>query len=626
MVKRDNGSGTVAFSYRAGPLLIALLLAAPGLVVPRAATAQVSAQQNGPVSLLPGANGLNGGGQNSGANPSQPSTAAPTAQSQNGSAAARPPAEAGTTGIGIGTLAAPNPGDIGVLDTSQGALPPSLWQGSSATVVAMLLPKLPVNDSPGMQSLAKRLLLSPGAVPAGAKGPNLLALRVRALLALGQVPEALALVKAAGTVDDPAFNRAAIDTYWLNDETHAACGRVFEMARQNADNGMVEDSAFCHLLAGQQAAAGIDVELLRDQKGIAPAFFELYNRLTGLRRKPVVSLPSPMPLLLAMLAATKDPPPAGLVDGAEPAVAYFVARMAHAPLSLRLTAGEQAVAQGGLPPEMLRKLYASVSFSEADLADAARVAGKFDDARGNALMYQAAVRETEPLAKAEALQTSFALAKKLSGSVLPVFRADEKQLMALNPTHALGWFAPDATRALLELGRLKAAAPWYVLIAGGTNATAGGSGAADDPGRAAQLAPLMMLAGMSNITPAQSLAAWYAAAGTDPAQRDAEAGLLFTLSDALGEQVPEALWQPLYRDASLAMAATPPPALRHGLTQAANAKRIGATVLFSLINIGPGGPTVASAATLAHVVAALDAVGLDADARQIAVEAALGGV
>lgn len=651
MAKRDNGNRAVAFPYRTGPFLIALFLAAPGLIVPRAARAQSLAQQNRPVSLLPGTNGLNGGQKKPGASASQPATAAPAAHSQNGATAnqgataastpASTPAEAKAAGngIGIGTLAAPNPADIGVLDTSQGALPPSLWQGSSAATVAMLLPKLPVSDSPGMQSLATRLLLSPGAAPTGtAKGPSLLALRVRALLALGQVPGALALVKAANTVEDPAFSRAAVDTYWLSGETHAACGRVLEMVRESAGNGMVEDSAFCHLLAGQQAAAGIDVGLLHDQKGIAPAFFELYDRLTGFRRKPVASLADPTPLLLAMLAATKDPPPATLVDGAEPAVAYFVARMAHAPLPLRLTAGEQAAAQGGLAPKMLRKLYASVSYSEADFADAAKVAARFGDARGNALMYQAAVRETEPLAKAEALQTSFALAKKLSGSVLPVFRADEKQLMALTPSRDLAWFAPAAARALLELGRPKAAAAWYALIAGGmqaadtapngsaANVTAGDSDPKDDAGPAARLAPLMMLAGATTADPAQGLAVWYAAMGSDPAQRDAEAGLLFTLSDALGEKVPEALWKPLYRHTSLAMEATPQPALRHGLARAASAKLVGATVLFSLVNIGPGGPTVASAATLAHVITALDAVGLDADARQIAVEAALGGV
>ena len=677
MAIRDNGGRAAALPYRALPFLIALFLASAAPLALRAAEAQTTAPSDGPISLLPGAatpatatpaTGTPAGqgagtsattGTATGTATGSAATGA-TGATETGAAATSTTAGTSTStgsgtgqpvtagnGIGIGALAAPNPSDIGVLDTSQGALAPTLWQGSAAAVVDTLLPKLPASTSPAMQNLAARLLLSPGAVPAGAtKGPSLLALRVRALLALGQVPGALALVRAAAAATtDAAFNRAAVDTYWLSGHSHAACGRAFQMARDSTSNGALEDVAFCHFLAGQHAAAGIDVDLLREQKGIDPAFFQIYARLTGFRRKTVSSLSDPTPLLLAMLAATKDPPPPAIVEGAAPAVAYFVARMAHAPLSLRLIAGEQAVAQGGLAPDMLRKLYASVPFSETDLADPAKVAAKLDDARGNALMYQAVGRENEPLAEAEALQSSFALAKKLSGSALPVYRAEDKRLQALAPTHDLAWFAPDAVRALLTLGRPKAAAAWYALIAAGGQTAASGADGAGDPKAAAQLAPLMALAGAATAAPTaapaaaaptagagagagadpgQALAAWYAAA--DPTARDAEAGLLFTLSEALGEKVPASLWLPLYRHTALTMATTPPAALRHGLARAATGKRIGETVMFSLVNLGPGGPTVASAATLADVVAALEAVGLDKDARRIAVEAALGGV
>jgi len=63
------------------------------------------------------------------------------------------------------------------------------------------------------------------------------------------------------------------------------------------------------------------------------------------------------------------------------------------------------------------------------------------------------------------------------------------------------------------------------------------------------------------------------------------------------------------------------PALRGGLIDAAADMRIGETVLFALLVLGPQGPAASDPVTLATVVDALRHVGLDAEARRVALEA-----
>ena len=62
-----------------------------------------------------------------------------------------------------------------------------------------------------------------------------------------------------------------------------------------------------------------------------------------------------------------------------------------------------------------------------------------------------------------------------------------------------------------------------------------------------------------------------------------------------------------------------------GLIEAAAAKRVGETVLYSLAALGGDGPASIDLLALSRVIEALRAVGLVADARALALEAAIVG-
>ena len=69
--------------------------------------------------------------------------------------------------------------------------------------------------------------------------------------------------------------------------------------------------------------------------------------------------------------------------------------------------------------------------------------------------------------------------------------------------------------------------------------------------------------------------------------------------------------------------AAPSQAYLQALRGAAAAGRRGETVLLALLNLGPAGPAAAHPLVLVEVASALNRIGLEADARQVALEAVL---
>ncbi len=65
------------------------------------------------------------------------------------------------------------------------------------------------------------------------------------------------------------------------------------------------------------------------------------------------------------------------------------------------------------------------------------------------------------------------------------------------------------------------------------------------------------------------------------------------------------------------------PHLWNGLSDAARTKRIGETAALALVALGEDGPGKTAIPSLQHVIESLRATGREADARALAIEAAL---
>ena len=96
---------------------------------------------------------------------------------------------------------------------------------------------------------------------------------------------------------------------------------------------------------------------------------------------------------------------------------------------------------------------------------------------------------------------------------------------------------------------------------------------------------------------------------------------LVTVLDALGEDVPIPLWELAAKTPQPDDGYLPPTGLLSALKVAADKGQTGATILLAAASFGPNGPQGAHLNALGDGIRALKRVGLDAEARRLALEA-----
>jgi len=101
------------------------------------------------------------------------------------------------------------------------------------------------------------------------------------------------------------------------------------------------------------------------------------------------------------------------------------------------------------------------------------------------------------------------------------------------------------------------------------------------------------------------------------------ASLLYNLLDSFGDEVGDAVWEPLLDGPPQNTVLMPGPAHWRSLDIAAQNLRVGETILLSLLALGESGPTQATPTVLHKVIESLRVVGLEKEARALAVEAAV---
>jgi hypothetical protein len=175
-------------------------------------------------------------------------------------------------------------------------------------------------------------------------------------------------------------------------------------------------------------------------------------------------------------------------------------------------------------------------------------------------------------------------------------------LVELAPGEELASFAPEAMRALYAAGRPDAAAAWLPVA---------------DPVLTSTLTLLGQLANGGTVAPASVDAAIAALAERDPHQ----ATLVLALATGLGVSSSVADGARLAEKPH--EGAWPSAALWLDQRQAAAKRRLGETVLMTLLIARSGERLSLEPVVLADAVAGLAAVGLEGDARALALEAAL---
>lgn len=529
----------------------------------------------------------------------------PTSAAPAPSAATAPATPSDST-IQVQPVAPLDPSWTGTLGAADRALPHDMWSTTGRGFVDTALPWLQPTTSPELQDLAHRLLLSDALAPAGQdppNGPSLVDRRLDRVLALGY-GDGTALVDALPQNNaSENFDRDAVELRVAGGDLAGACRRVRDRAGRYRNQWWDEAVIGCQALNGAYDQARLGLNALREQKATRDPTFEiLIDSILG-RRSKLEKLPDPAPLQMTLLAAAKLPLPADALATASPAALAVWATSDKVPIAARLAAGEKAEAFGALPPAGLGLLYGAVE-AKPEEQNALLKSGKLpDDPRARAILYDIA-RTSDPGTTRMAALTPLLADARRRGTFVAIARLVAPLVEELQPGPDAQHFADDAARVLLAAHDNDHAASWVEL-----------SGSPD-----LRVIGDFARAGSEDGPPpiAAAIAALTARDG-DAAPRQAD--LLVSLAAALNEPLGTIDMAPLLRTPHQGI--LPNGALWLDQQEAATAQRIGETALTTLLLATAGNQLSTEPIVVARAVAGLNAAGLEADARALAVEAAL---
>ena len=524
----------------------------------------------------------------------------------------------GASTIVVDSLPDLNPDSVGILDETSGGFGAQLWRGVDRPTLDRMLPRLPAAvRSLVLRDLMRRLLLSNATAPGGnTSSGSLLALRLERLLAMGDFEGMRDLLKAGPKqITDPVAGRVAAESLLLAGDIDGVCEFVNRQIIEHESKLFAKTLIFCQALAGEHDRAALGLGLMREEQAEEdPAFVTLVDAMGGDEEARVESLPNASPLILAMMSAAKQELPMDVGDTTAPPMLRAVAASDNAPQTVRLEMAERAAALGVIPVGRVVEIYGAMAFSTEDFERAANIGPADYGPEARALLYQALRRQMDPIERGRLLQRSWHLAGRF-GLYPLIARVTAPVQQGIPRSPDLAWFAPDASRALFAAGRRDQAMAWIETMRGRA-----GAGSVI----VAALWPLAQLAGDVVVWDPRSLESWAFTQrrmyGPDAEDRIA---LLYALFSGLGVNTGnEQQWTLLLPPSVIAAVDAVPEAWREA-GEAALAGRRGEMIARILIGVGTRELADVRPAGWRLIVDSLRAAGLEAEAKALALEAAV---
>ena len=530
-------------------------------------------------------------------------------------------------------------GWIGILSNQDGGLGWNMWVGTDSVFAKILLDLLPVNaPSPAMRNLAKRLLLTSASQPSKAKKDGLqaispsgkpivtedqdatfLPLRFAKLASLGAKEELIELsniIPAEEMVD--LLAKEIIYSRLLSGETDKVCIEVIDLAKRTNEVNWRKALIVCQLILGKRDAALLSLELLLAELDSEDKFAKLiYALADGTNQVEVDNDSIYFKILIAVL-------PGEQLDkyrlNLEPSGLSVVAKNNILAWKIRMLAAEKAVLAGSLPSLYLNELANEFKFNKDIYSRAASESKSMEGFKARALLLQTAALNTSIIERARFLRLLLDRADK--DDLFPVYASVSMPiLLTIKPRADLIWFASSAARASIAGGNYELASEWLSVL-GKTDLDFEASG------NLLRLLPLIAIAGQSLPKPfsqEQATDVWSGLLDNFTRKdKEKRASRLLVLLSAMGIEPKSGAWKNIISVNNIYLMETiPSTALRYQLRDAAKNKRIAEVVSISLIMLGSDGPSKSGLVALSAVIRALIDIGLEKDARAIAIEAAL---
>jgi hypothetical protein len=305
----------------------------------------------------------------------------------------------------------------------------------------------------------------------------------------------------------------------------------------------------------------------------------------------------------------------------QPSGLSVVAQNSILPWKIRMLAAEKAVLAGSLSSVYLGELATHFKFEEEIFSRAASESRSMEGFKARALLLQAAALNTSFIERARFLRLLLDRAdndeifQAYAAVIMPI-------LITIKPRSDLIWFAAFAARASIAGGNYILASEWLLVLGQTLDLDYEASGSL------LRLLPLIAIAGQSLPKPFSSEQATDVWSGLldnfSREDKEKRASRLLVLLSAMGIEPKEGAWKNIISSGNIfEIENIPATALRYQLRDAAKNKRIAEVVAISLVMLGSEGPSKSGLVALNAVVRALRNIGLEADARSIAIEAAI---
>ncbi len=511
------------------------------------------------------------------------------------------------------------PMEDGTLDDANGGLGYDLWADTLYEDVVAILPRLPVGTvSPAVNDLSRRLLLTIAEPPypdprrPGSETQRPFnAIKLERLAKGGLLSDVDALISRMET-SSFRTKQLRVDALMLLGRFDEACGEASADRLATNDPYWIELRGLCYAREGNMPAVSLTLEVMRTLGIVDDPYMAIAAHIAEAAPLKLESLEDPTPIHLALLAIAQAQVPRDGVPDADPGILMAIARSEATPIDVRLQAGEGAAYAGALPVDEFAGLLLMLPAKPAELANLPVAGG---DVLVAARHFQN-VNNKEGLAdRARALEAALSHARS-RGLYELYARAYGPLIRDLTPSMESAFFAREAARALVLSGRYDRLADWMNVMAqtsdSATSDTLAVWLALASPTTervAAADGPLSRLADAARNAPQTNPVAMRAA-------------LTVGLYDALGYQLPENVRMVLVNNPVL-RGAPADSATMAGLTDAMRAGRRGDVILHALAIIGAQGPQQANPRGVIEAVAALAHIGLEDEARAIALEALL---
>ena len=519
--------------------------------------------------------------------------------------------------VRIEELGPPGAGSIGILADRTGGLGAELWRDASLREVVAQLAQLPAaNRSPMLHDLQRRLLLTVALPPAGNAKTGFTQARLHALLRMGALRDTIELAARARIEAQEPF--PVIRARFLSGDSKAACAAVAAVG--SGVTPFIEQARIaCHVLNGHGERAEIALRLLHEQGAPPPRPFERAVLAAATGRAPR-TLAKPFALTLALLRHSKARLKSA--DFKPLSTGALIAFSANRKLNrgLRIRALERASMQGAPVHRELAALYAGVRAPAKEIAEAPATRLRDFDSRARTRLYLAARSAKDRSRRLRILAAWWRLAAGAAargddGAEMLAARQTVPFLGNIDPSPDSQDHAAHIARAWFATGRNAQALAWYRFLK---------TAPFRNPADLHRITVPAMLAGRSTPATADTVKSWIGfKRWTDKKSAAAHLADLKALLDGLGrlDDIPRVWRRETPEERAVARKAGA--GRDAALFNAAAAGRRGLTILRVLTLVNGRPLRRVPRRLLRDAIFGLRAVGLDREARQLAIEAAL---